>query len=62
MQTWSAITFSNGVDVNVGAVGAYLSSQTGFNTSTQISFTFVNNGYLCGTDAAYPNASRVVGE
>lgn len=56
----TAITFTNGADLNVGAVGVYLSARTGFNQSTKIKYKFLNNGWLCGSNAPWPDAARVV--
>lgn len=58
----TAVTFSTGVDVNVGAVGAYLSTRTGFNSSTKIYWHFVTAGKLCGSNTSWPTAARVVGK
>jgi hypothetical protein len=58
----TAITFTNGVDLKVGAVGVELSTSTGFNQNTKISFSFVNNGKLCGSNTSWPYAARVVGK
>jgi hypothetical protein len=58
-DTANAITFSNGAKLG-SVVGIDLSSKTGFNSSTKISFTFATTGLLCGTDAYPPSASRVV--
>jgi hypothetical protein len=58
-DTASAITFSNGA--KIGAfIGIDLSTRTGFNSSTKITFTFVNNGRLCGSNGYPPQAARVV--
>jgi hypothetical protein len=59
--TASAVTWSNGV--NMSPMGINLSSQTGYNTNTEIRWQFdAYGGYLVGDTASYPNAHRVVGK
>ncbi len=60
-QGATAITISNGVKLG-SVAGIDLSTRTGFNTETRISFTFVNNGKLCGSNGYPPQAARVVGK
>ncbi len=60
-QSWSN-RFTNGVDLNIGALGINLSTSTGFNRNTKIGSTFQNAGQLCGSDTTWPYAARVVGE
>jgi len=55
--------FSNGVDLNAGAVGVYVSGQTGFNTETKIEFNFLSGGWMCGDNSlGYPSSSRVASQ
>jgi hypothetical protein len=56
----NAITFSNGLKIS-SVLGIDLSLKTGFNTSTRIIHRFTSVGSLCGSDASWPNASRIVG-
>lgn len=56
----TAVTFTNGLDLNIGALGIYLSTRTGFNTTTKIWFKFVAAGQMCGSNAPWPDAARVV--
>jgi hypothetical protein len=58
----TAVTFSNGVDLNVGAVGFYASTGTGFNNNTKIYWHFASAGQLCGSNTSWPTAARVVGK
>lgn len=58
-DTGSAIEFSNGAKIG-SFIGIDLSTRTGFNTSTRITFTFVNAGRLCGSNGYPPQAARVV--
>lgn len=60
-DTANAITFSNGLEIS-GVIGIDLSLKTGFNTSTKIKHVFSSVGQLCGSDASWPSASRVVGK
>ncbi len=60
-QTANAITFSNGVSIS-GYIGIDLSAKTGFNSSTKIVHRFTRVGWLCGSNAAWPDAARVVGK
>jgi hypothetical protein len=62
-DTAQAIQFTDGVDLSAGAVGVWLSSQTGFNASTKIDFVYQNNGQMCGNSSSgYVYSSRVAGE
>jgi hypothetical protein len=56
------VTFTNGIDLNVGAVGFYASTGTGFNTNTKIYWHFASAGQLCGGNTSWPTAARVVGK
>jgi hypothetical protein len=58
-DTASAIQFTNGAKIG-SFIGIDLSTRTGFNTSTKITFTFVNAGRLCGSNGYPPQAARVV--
>lgn len=42
--------------------GVQLSTSTGFDQSTKISFSFFKNGQLCGSNTSWPYAARVVGK
>jgi hypothetical protein len=57
-----AQVFSNGIERNVGAVSAYLSTGTDYNQQTKIDWTFVAAGQLCGNNATWPTAGRIVGK
>ena len=58
-ETAAAVQFSNGAKIG-SFIGIDLSTRTGFNSSTKITFTFVNTGRLCGSNGYPPQASRVV--
>lgn len=60
-ETATAVTFSNSVKIK-GYIGIDLSGSTGFTNKARISFTFSKAGKLCGTNAAWPQANRVVGK
>ena len=59
--TASAITFNNGIKVS-SVIGFDLSSKTGFNTTTKIKHVFSSSGQLCGSNAYWPDAARIVGK
>jgi hypothetical protein len=58
-DTATAIQFTNGAKIG-SFIGIDLSTRTGFNASTKITFTFVNAGRLCGSNGYPPQAARVV--
>jgi hypothetical protein len=60
-QTANAITFTNGLKIG-STIGIDLSTKTGFNASSKIAFRFTSVGKLCGSNAAWPDAARVVGK
>ncbi len=60
-DTANAITFSSGLEIS-GVIGIDLSLKTGFDTSTKIKHVFSSVGQLCGSDATWPDASRIVGK
>lgn len=43
-------------------IGINLSARTGLNTTTGYLFRFVSDGRLCGTDAYWDQATRIVGK
>jgi hypothetical protein len=60
-QTAAAITFSNGLKIS-GVIGIDLSLKTGFSSETKIKHTFSSTGQLCGSNAGWPDAARIVGK
>lgn len=58
---YTAHTFAGGVKLGP-FIGVNLSSQTGLNTLTGYEFRFVGYGRLCGTDAYWDRATRIVGK
>lgn len=60
-NTANAINFTNGLKIG-GIIGIDLSTKTGFNSSTKIAFRFSSVGKLCGSNAAWPDAARIVGK
>ena len=60
-ETAGAVTFTNGIKLS-SVIGIDLSSKTGFTTSTKIVHKFTSAGKLCGSNAAWPDAARIVGK
>jgi hypothetical protein len=44
-----AITWSNGVSFGYGGVGVNLSTETGYSSSAEVSYSFSSSRYLCGS-------------
>ncbi len=57
----TAITFTNGLKIS-SVLGFDLSLKTGFTDTTKIVHRFTSVGKLCGTNATWPTAARIVGK
>lgn len=58
-DTGTAVTWSAGVEISY-YIGIDLTSRTGFNTQTKLTFNWVDYGQLCGSNDYPPQAARVV--
>jgi hypothetical protein len=59
-ETGTATTFADGVSIK-GVIGIDLPARTAFNWKTSIRHIFTSAGQLCGSNADWPWAARIVG-